>query len=126
MTTVIAVANHAHLVKFGAVLSLRSPLPRIFSAVAKEDVRACSVEATLVDGGLVSPRVDTHVKAAEGIRAVLREVGLIHHGAPHGSLLVHRLEPTVFSAVLEGPGTAAAVDVNLSASDSVSVVIGRV
>lgn len=125
MTAIVAIADHAHLVKLRAVLLLCGPLPRVFTAVGEEDVGAGGVKATLIDGCLVGLRVVGHVQLAKGVRAELREVGLVNDGAAHGMLSAHCLEPTVLSAVLECPRATTAASVNLGASDFRSIIVYR-
>ena len=115
MATVVTVTDHAYLVEFRAVIALGCPLPRILTAVSEENVGSGCVKATLVDGRLVGLGIIGHVKATESVRAHLREVLLVNNGAPHGFFGAHGLEPTILSAVLEGPRTTTAVNINLSA-----------
>jgi len=122
VTAVVTVADHADLVELGAVLPLRGPLPWVLTTVCEEDVRASSVESTLVDGRLVGLREVAHVQAVEDIGTHVGEVFLVNGGAAHGVLSAHRLEPAVLRAVLEGPGATRAHWVDLRARNDLPVV----
>ena len=126
MAAIVTVADPAHLVELGAALALGGPLPRILTAVSEEDVGTSCVEAALVDGRLLGLGVVGHVEATENVGAVLREVFFVNNGAPHGLFCAHGLEPAIFSAVLERPGTTAAVDIDRSARHSLPVIVRRV
>jgi len=123
VATIVAVADSRDLVQFRAVLELGSPMPRIFAAVGEENVSASSVEAALVDRGLLGLGQVGHVKATEHIGAVLGEVCLIDDGRPHGLFGAHGLEPSVLRAVLVSPRTAAAEWVDDDAGHGDTIVV---
>ena len=126
MAAIVTVTDPADLVKFRTALALSGPLPRILTAVSEEDVGTSGVETTLVDGRLVGLGELGHVEATESIRTHAFEVLRIDDGAPHGLFGAHRLEPAILSAVLERPGTSAAVDIDLGAGHHVPIIVSWV
>lgn len=65
VSAISAVRGLSNLIEQGTVLSLSSPLPRVFIPIGKEGVCALDVEATLVDGCLQSFGKVSHVKPFE-------------------------------------------------------------
>ena len=61
VAAIVAVADHGDLVKFRSVLALSSPLPRVFTAVSEENIRACSIKTSLVDRSLLGSGEVRHV-----------------------------------------------------------------
>ena len=126
MAAIVTVTDPADLVKFRTALALSGPLPRILTAVSEEYVGSSGVETTLVDGCLVGLGELCHVEATESIGAHAFEVLSVNDGAPHRLFGAHGLEPAVLSAVLEGPRTSAAVDVDLGARHHVPIIVSWV
>ena len=125
MPTIVAVTDLAELINLRAVFTLSCPLPRVFSAVSKENICSSGVEATLVNGSLVRLRISLHIEVKD-VFAVIPEVLLVHSWTSHGSLLRHGLEPAILSAVLESPWSTCIVGVDLVRSNDASVVVSRV
>jgi len=112
VATVVTVADLAELVDPGTILALGCPLPWILATVSEKDVRSRRVKASLINSCLSNLWIFAHVKTKD-VGAVLRKIFLVNNGAAHRLFLGHRLEPAVFCAVLERPGTSTAVHIDL-------------
>ena len=106
VATVSAVGSLSHLIEEFTVYPLGCPLPWVLNTVGEEGVCSLDVKATLVDSCLQSLGVAGHVETFEDTAAHVIPVGELEHLGAHWVELRWGLEPTVFRAVLVGPGTA--------------------
>ena len=123
VTASVTVAGMTELVDLGAIHSLGSPLPRVFTAIGEEDIGCCDIIGTLINLSLFYLGEDRHVEVVEDVRTVLFEVVNVESITAHGMIGAHSLEPAVLSAILEGPRASTAVDIDCSALYDILIIV---
>ena len=123
VTASVTVASMTELVDFGAILSLGSPLPRVFTAIGEEDIGGCDIIGTLINLSLFCLGEDRHVEVVEDVRTVLLEVVNVESRTAHRMFRAHSLEPAVLSAILEGPRASTAIDIDCSVLYDILIIV---